>query len=183
MSVTMVAATYLHHELDPTILADYVVDNGYRIEGSGVDDTFFLVAADYYGIPEPTIYYNNGSVDWDLLADQVGNQNYLAIVHMYTGPFTSNQHYMVLEDYQVIDGTGYFLVADPYVLRSRYTNWDQLLDPGTGNDGLIYATPYILNATCSAVTVFAADKTAWDMTAQATGSENILVMEVLGNVG
>lgn len=40
MSMTMVGSTYLHRELDPTDLIDYVQENGYRITVSGVDDTF-----------------------------------------------------------------------------------------------------------------------------------------------
>lgn len=173
MSLNMVVAMYLHHEVDPTVLTDYAVDNGYRIEASGVDDTFMAVGAAYYGIPEPTIYYQ-GDIDWEMIQQKVGSENCLAIVHEYTGTFTSRQHYMVLTDYTQIDGQGYFLVADPYVLRSRYSNWDQLLDPNMGNDGMIYATTYILDATCSAVILFDADKTEWDVTRQATGSESIL---------
>lgn len=177
MSFNMVAATYLHHEIAPTVLADYAVENGYRVEAHGVEDTFFHVAAEYYGIPDPAIYYAEDGIDWDYIISKITEDNAMVIVHEYTGPFTSRQHYMVLEGYEVIDGTGYFLVADPYVLRSRYSGWDQLLDPNRGNDGLIYATPEIIAETCSAATVFDADKTAWDMTAQAAASENLLVVE------
>lgn len=173
MSLNMVVAMYLHHEVDPTVLTDYAVDNGYRIEASGVDNTFMAVGAAYYGVPEPTIYYA-GDIDWDMIQEKVANENCLAIAHEYTGNFTSRQHYIVLSDYTTIDGTGYFLVADPYVLRSRYSAWDQLLDPGTGNDGLIYATTDIIDVTCSAVILFDADKTAWDVVCTAAGSESIL---------
>lgn len=177
MAFNMVAATYLHHEVDPTVLADYAVENGYRVEAHGVQDTFFHVAADYYGVPDPVIYYADDGIDWDYIISKIVDDNAMVIVHEYTGPFTSRQHYMVLEGYEVINGTGYFLVADPYVLRSRYSRWDQLLDPGRGNDGLIYATPEVIADTCSAVSLFDADKNAWNMTAQADGAENLLTVE------
>lgn len=179
MSFSMVAATYLHHEIEPTVLADYAVDSGYRVEAHGVQDTFFHTAAAYYGIPDPTITYAEDGIDWDEIIRKITEENAMVIVHEYTGPFTSRQHYMVLEDYEVIDGRGYFLVADPYVLRSRYSGWDRLLDPNRGNDGLIYATPGIIAETCSAVTVFDRDKTAWDMTARAAAPEAIPLRQTL----
>ena len=56
------------------------------------------------------------------------------------GAFTSQEHYMVLADYEVIDGVGYFLVADPYIMPERYSSRDQLKDVPGDNEGLIYAT-------------------------------------------
>lgn len=182
MSFSMVAATYLHHEIDPTELSDYAIEQGYRVEAHGVQDTFFHVAAEYYGIPDPTIIYAEDGIDWDEIIRKITEENAIVIVHEYTGPFTSRQHYMVLEGYEVINGTGYFLVADPYVLRSRYSGWDRLLDPNRGNDGLIYATPGIIADTCSAVTVFDRDKTAWDMAARATEAESIPLSQTLEDV-
>lgn len=173
MAFNMVAATYLHHEIDPLTLADYAVENGYRVEAHGVEDTFFYAAAEYYSVPSPTIYYARDGIDWDYIISKISDDHAMAIVHEYTGPFTSRQHYMVLEGYEVIDGVGYFLVADPYELRSRYSRLDQLLDPNTGNDGLIYATPEVIRDTCSAVSLFDADKTAWDLSAHAQRAESI----------
>lgn len=173
MAFNMVAATYLHHEIDPLALANFVVENGYRVEAHGVEDTFFYAAAEYYGVPSPTIYYAADGIDWDYIISKISNDRTMVIVHEYTGPFTSRQHYMVLEGYEIIDGVGYFLVADPYELRSRYSRWDQLLDPNTGNDGLIYATPEVIRDTCSAVSLFDADKTAWDLSTRAQRTESI----------
>lgn len=173
MSFNMVAAAYLHHEVDPLELVDYVLDNGYRIEASGVDDMFFHTAAEYYGISDPTIYYAADGINWDFIVSKVRDENRLAIVHEYTGPFTSRQHYMVLEGYEEIDGIGYFLVADPYVLKSRYSRTDQMQDARTNNDGILYATPEVIADTCSAVSLFDADKTDWDMTAQAANAEQM----------
>lgn len=173
MAFNMVAATYLHHEIDPLTLANYAVENGYRVEAHGVEDTFFYAAAEFYGIPSPTVYYARDGIDWDYIISKLTNDRAMVIVHEYTGPFTSRQHYMVLEGYEVIDGVGYFLVADPYELRSRYSRWDQLLDPETGNDGLIYATPEVIRDTCSAVSLFDADKTAWELSTHAQHTESI----------
>lgn len=173
MSLNMVVSMYLHQEIDPTVLTDYVVDNGYRIEASGVDDTFMAVGAAYYGIPEPTVYYQDeGEIDWEMIQQKVGEENCLAIVHEYTGTFTSRQHYMVLCDYVEIDGTGYFLVADPYELSSRYSNLDQLIFTDL-DEGILYATTSVLDATCSAVILFDADTTDWALTCSADGCESI----------
>ena len=65
---------------------------------------------------------------------------------------------MVLANYQEIDGTGYFLVADPYILPSRYSSWDQLKTTDTGNDGLIYATADVLYRDCKAILLFEQDR-------------------------
>lgn len=169
MSMAMVAATYLHRELEPTELADYAVDNGWRISDSGVDDTFFLEAADLYGLPEPEIFYQ-GAIDWDTVVRWVGEEHRLAIVHAYRGNFTSNQHYMVLMDVVERGGTRYFLLADPYQLRSRYSQWGtaRMADAGLGDEGLILATPDLVAETCSAVTVFQGSILDWPVTCAAS---------------
>ena len=92
------------------------------------------------------------------LADQIENQGYLAIIHVVKGAFTSHEHYMVLCGYEVIDGQPYFLVADPYVLQSRYKDWDQLRRTDTGNDGLIYATPDVLYRDMKAIILFSQNR-------------------------
>lgn len=84
MSMTMVASTYLHREVDPTQLMDYVLENGYRITASGVDDTFMSVAADLFGLEAPEIYYRDPAegqqaLDWDYVADYIANNNALGI--------------------------------------------------------------------------------------------------------
>ncbi len=186
MSMTMVASSYLHRELDPTELADYAVENGYRIAASGVDDTFMQVAASLYGLPQPDIYYQTPetgqeAIDWDYVRERVSN-NALAIVHVYTGNFTSAQHYMVLEDYIEKDGTGYFLIADPYQLRSRYSSWDTdaMADPEMGDDGMILATPELVAQTCSAVILFEEDKTAWDVSCSSKANTGLPLGEAEG---
>ena len=178
MSMTMVASTYLHRELDPTELADYVIENGYRITASGVDDTFMQVAASLYGLPELDIYYQEPeegqeTIDWDYVINCIQENDALAIVHMYRGGgnFTPAQHYMVLAGYEEIDGIGYFLVEDPYQSR-RYSAWgtEQMGDPGLGEEGIIYSTPELIAETCSAVTLFEQDKNEWNFTCQSSSS-------------
>ena len=170
MSMTMVASAYLHREVDPTELIDYVLDHGYRITASGIDDTFLPIAAGLYGLEEPTICYREPAegqeaLDWELVRTYIDEENALGIVHCFTGNFTSAQHYMVLYDYLEVEGTGYFLIADPYQLRSRYHQWGtaEMLDPELGDEGIICATPELLAQTSSAVTLFAPEKDAWPL--------------------
>lgn len=170
MSVSMVISQYLHREIDPAWLADYVVDNGYRVTAHGVLDDFMAVAAGLYGLPSPDIYYQapeagQEAISWETVQTLVADENAMVIVHVYTGNFTSAQHYMVLEDYVERDGIGYFLIADPYQLRSRYDEWgtDAMADPGLGDEGLILATPELVAESCSAVIVFPQDKTSWEV--------------------
>lgn len=70
---------------------------------------------------------------------------------------------MVLCGYTSIDGKGYFLVADPYVLQSRYKDWDQLRTTDTGNDGLIYATPEVLYRDMKSIILFEQDRNSFPL--------------------
>ncbi len=170
MSMNMVASSYLHRELDPTWLIDYVLDNGYRITASGVDDTFMAVAAQLFGLEEPELYYRD-QVDWDYIREQVAD-GAMAIVHETPGSanFTPAQHYMVLADYAELDGTGYFLVSDPYQSRARYWQWGTAAmgDPGLGEEGVIYATPALMAESASAVILFQGDRDAWPLACSST---------------
>lgn len=181
MSMTMVGSTYLHRELDPTDLIDYVLENGYRITASGVDDTFMTVAADLFGIVEPEIYYTNPTegqqaVDWDYILDAVQNSNAMAIVHETAGTanFTPAQHYMVINHYVEQNGTGYYLVSDPYQSR-RYAEWGtaSMGDPGLGEEGIILATPELMARDASAVILFPADQDAWELSCRSSGPVTI----------
>ena len=173
MSMTMVASTYLHREVDPTYLIDYVLDNGYRITASGVDDTFMPVAAELFGMDEPSLYYQSPAdgqetIDWEYIRQYIDENNAMAIVHETHGSanFTPAQHYMVIADYVEIDGTGYFLMEDPYQSRSRYWQWgtSAMGDPGLGEEGVIYATPALVAESASAVILFPGDQDAWEVT-------------------
>lgn len=176
MSMTMVGSTYLHRELDPTDLIDYVQENGYRITASGVDDTFMTVAADLFGIVEPEIYYTDPTegqqeVDWDYILDAIQNDNATAIVHETAGTanFTPAQHYMVINGYVEQNGTGYYLVSDPYQSR-RYAEWGtaSMGDPGLNEEGVILATPELMARDASAVILFPADQDAWELVCHST---------------
>lgn len=181
MSMTMVGSTYLHRELDPTDLIDYVLENGYRITASGVDDTFMTVAADLFGIVEPEIYYTNPAegqqaADWDYILDAIQNDNAMAIVHETAGTanFTPAQHYMVINHYVEQNGTGYYLVSDPYQSR-RYAEWGtaSMGDPGLGEEGIILATPELMARDASAVILFPADQDAWELSCRSSGPVTI----------
>ena len=177
MSVTMVLSSYLHREVDPTELIDYVLENGYRITASGVDDTFMPVAAQLYGVAEPEIYYadpaeGQQAIDWDAVLEAVSERGAMAIVHETHGSanFTPAQHYMVLADYVEVDGIGYYLVEDPYQSRARYWQWgtDAMGDPGLGEEGVIYATPALIAESASAVILFDQDHSVWEVQCAST---------------
>ena len=162
----MVFSTYHKVEITPRWMRTYALQDNYPVS-YGLPNEYFEGIARYYENLEyarygtklnaPTIYKKK-DVNMDTLADQIANQGYMAIIHVVKGAFTSHEHYMVLCDYEEIDGQPYFLVADPYVLQSRYKDWDQLRKTDTGNDGLIYATPDVLYRDMKAIILFSQDR-------------------------
>lgn len=80
---------------------------------------------------------------------------------------------MVLADYEVIDGQGYFLVADPYEMPERYKNTDQMRDVPGDNRGLIYATPELLYRDCKSIILFEQDRYEFSLCCKADGAERI----------
>lgn len=150
--MSMVFSTYHMVEINPYWAADYAQDGNWQVS-YGLPNEFFLGIAEKYARLETERYgtylyqpqiIKKADVDMDTLADQIGNQGYMAIIHVVAGAFTSQEHYMVLADYEVIDGVGYFLVADPYIMPERYSSRDQLKDVPGDNEGLIYATSSLL---------------------------------------
>lgn len=134
------------------------------------------VAADLFGIVEPEIYYTDPTegqqeVDWDYILDAIQNDNAMAIVHETAGTanFTPAQHYMVINGYVEQNGTGYYLVSDPYQSR-RYAEWGtaSMGDPGLNEEGVILATPELMARDASAVILFPADQDAWDLVCHST---------------
>lgn len=166
MSMTMVASTYLHRELDPTFLVDYVLENDWRVAISGIPDEFLPVAAELLGVPVPELRYlepadGEQAIDWEEVRQTVENGG-LVIVHVETGNFTSAQHYMVLTDLVEVDGVEYFQISDPYQLRSRYSEWDSgMADAGLGDEGLVLSTPELLAKSTTAVAIFSDNADTW----------------------
>lgn len=167
----MVFSTYHKVEITPRWMRTYALQDDYPVS-YGLPNEYFEGISSYYRnleyerygttLEAPTIYKKT-AVDMDTLAEQIGEQGYLAIIHVVAGAFTSHEHYMVLCDYQEIDGKGLFLVADPYVLPSRYSDWDQLRKTDTGNDGLIYATPEVLYRDMKSIILFSQDRNAFPL--------------------
>lgn len=167
----MVFSTYHKVEITPRWMRTYALQDDYPVS-YGLPNEYFEGISSYYRnleyerygttLEAPTIY-KKAAVDMDTLAEQIGEQGYLAIIHVVAGAFTSHEHYMVLCDYQEVDGKGLFLVADPYVLPSRYSDWDQLRKTDTGNDGLIYATPEVLYRDMKSIILFSQDRNAFPL--------------------
>ena len=169
--MSMVFSTYHMVEINPYWAADYAQDGNWQ-ESYGLPNEFFLGIAEKYARLETERYgtylyqpqiIKKADVDMDTLADQIGNQGYMAIIHVVAGAFTSQEHYMVLADYEVIDGVGYFLVADPYIMPERYSSRDQLKDVPGDNEGLIYATSSLLYRDMKSIILFAQDREAFPL--------------------
>ena len=109
--VAMVFSTYHKVEITPRWMRTYALQDNYPVS-YGLPNEYFEGIAHYYENLEylrygtklnaPTIY-KKADVDMQTLADQIGNQGYLAIIHVVKGAFTSHEHYMVLCDYTVTD--------------------------------------------------------------------------------
>ena len=169
--MSMVFSTYHMVEINPYWAADYAQDGNWQVS-YGLPNEFFLGIAEKYARLETERYgtylyqpqiIKKADVDMDTLADQIGNQGYMAIIHVVAGAFTSQEHYMVLADYEVIDGVGYFLVADPYIMPERYSSRDQLKDVPGDNEGLIYATSSLLYRDMKSIILFAQDREAFPL--------------------
>ncbi len=179
----MVFSTYHKVEITPRTMASYVGPGGVAQQVSyGLPNEYFIGLARTYArfeehrygtvVAEPKILLKS-QVDFTDLADRIGNQGQLAIIHVLAGAFTSHEHYMVLQDYVELDGVGYFLVADPYIQQSRYRDWDQLRKVEGDNEGLIYATPYVLQRDCKSIILFEQDKNAFPMPTRSVSSTRI----------
>lgn len=177
---SMVFSSYLMVEITPRITAKYADQGSWHVSYGLPNEYFIGIAKPYYNykreryittLPEPVIL-DKSDVDMSVLIDQIGSQGYMAIIHVKSGAFTSQEHYMVLQDYEEIDGQGYFLVADPYMQPNRYKGGDQIRkkDDST-NEGLLYATPELLYRDCMSLILFPQDRRAFAMECKAAGVE------------
>lgn len=175
----MVISTYHNVEITPRWLRKYALDGDWPVDYGLPNEYFLNMASIYYGLEQERygtvlntpVIKDKAEVDMDELADQIGSKGYMAIIHVKAGAFTSQEHYMVLADYREIDGKGYFLVADPYVLQSRYGSWDQLKVTESTNEGLIYATPELLYRDCMSIILFAQDRNAFPLSCRTDAPE------------
>lgn len=160
----MIVSTYWKVEVTPRWTRNIALTGDWPVDYGLPNDYFKDVASQYayYGRYQTSLVAPNilpkSKVDMNKLAEQIGENGYMAIIHVVKGAFTSHEHYMVLADYEVIDGKGYFLVADPYELQSRYSDWDQMKKLDNGHEGLIYATPEVLYRDCKSVILFEKDR-------------------------
>lgn len=177
----MVFSTYHKVEITPRWMRTYALQDNYPVS-YGLPNEYFEGISNYYRNLEYERYgttleapkiYKKDAVNMTTLAEQIGSQGYLAIIHVVAGAFTSHEHYMVLCDYQEIDGKGMFLVADPYVLQSRYSDWDQLRLTDTGNEGLIYATPEVLYRDMKSIILFEQDRNAFPLYCRTEAAERL----------
>ncbi len=167
----MVFSTYHKVEITPKWMRTYAIAGDWPVSYGLPNEYFQGIAKQYtyleterYGtVLEDPVIIPKSELNMDTLADQIGNQGYMAIIHVVAGAFTSQEHYMVLADYEVIDGVGYFLVADPYILPSRYRDTDQMRDVPGDNQGLVYASASLLARDCKSVILFEQDRNAFPL--------------------
>ena len=177
----MVFSTYHKVEITPKWMRHYALEGDWQVS-YGLPNEYFLGIAQVYTNLETERYgtvlqqpkiYEKSQFTMDTLADQIGNQGYMAIIHVVAGAFTSQEHYMVLADYQVIDGQGYFLVADPYEMPERYRDTDQMRDVPGDNPGLVYVTPELLYRDCKSIILFEQDRNEFYLCSKADAAERI----------
>lgn len=177
----MVFSTYHKVEITPKWMRHYALDGDWQVS-YGLPNEYFLGIASYYTYLETERYgtvlqqpriYTKSEFNMDTLIDQIQNQGYMAIIHVVAGAFTSQEHYMVLMDYRVIDGQGYFLVADPYEMPSRYRDTDQMRDVPGDNQGLVYATPDLLYRDCKSIILFEQDRNEFSLCSKAPHAERV----------
>lgn len=181
---SMVVSTYWNVEITPRWTRNIALTGDWPVDYGLPNDYFKDVAAQYAyyarymtSLKSPRIIPKN-QLDIDELARLVSEEGYMAIIHVVKGAFTSHEHYMVLADYQEVDGQGMFLVADPYELQSRYSGWDQLKKLDSEHAGLIYATKEILYRDCKSVILFEQDRRDFPLFSNCTKPEYFPVPEI-----
>lgn len=177
---SMVFSTYHMVEITPRITAGYADAGNWHVS-YGLPNEYFEGIAQFYRDFEKDRYgttlqlpeiLEKDEFTIDELKTWLGSDKYMAIIHVGPGAFTSQEHYMVLEDYREVDGTGYILVADPYMQSSRYRDTDQLRKvDGSGNDGLIYATPELLYRDCMAIVLFRQNRENFPLSCKTSAPE------------
>lgn len=178
---SMVFSTYHMVEITPRITARYADAGNWHVS-YGLPNEYFEGIAKFYRDFEKDRYGTTLQLPEILEKDEftigeleswLRDDKYMAIIHVGPGAFTSQEHYMVLEDYREIDGKGYFLVADPYVQPSRYKDTDQMLAvEGSTNEGLIYATPELIYRDCMAIVLFRQSREAFPLTCKTAAPES-----------
>ena len=176
----MIVSTYWNVEITPRWMRNIALTGDWPVDYGLPNDYFHDVAEQYSyyaryeaSLKQPRIIKKD-DLDIDELARLIGEEGYLAIIHVDTGAFTSHEHYMVLADYEVFDGQGYFLVADPYELQSRYKNKDQMRPVEYSNqEGLIYATKELLYRDCKSIILFEQDRRDFRLFSRCTEPERL----------
>ena len=177
----MVFSTYHKVEITPKWMRTYALAGDWPVSYGLPNEYFQGIARQYtyleterYGtvLNDPTIV-PKAQLDMEQLARQIGEEGYMAIIHVVAGAFTGQEHYMVLADYEEIDGVGYFLVADPYIQPSRYRNTDQMRDVPGDNQGLVYAASSLLYRDCKSVILFSQDRNDFPLSCKTERAERV----------
>lgn len=105
--------------IDPVSLADWSVNNGYRVNGVGTSHGLFPAYSNAYGNTYGfSCTSSTGTTSWETLKDHLlsGGVSIASIKTVSTG----SDHLLVIADYNSSDGT--YLVLDSYASSNRGTS-------------------------------------------------------------
>jgi len=142
-AMSIILSFYFHKEILPTEVAQYSLDNGYRL-AYGTSRSLFASAARAYGVPEPVL-----ANDINAVFRGVHNEGHMAIAAMSYGHFTHGRHFVAIVGAKVINGVEYFLIADPNYLNPRYYDLGSALLDDDPSDPFVWASKAMIANECN----------------------------------
>lgn len=135
-AMSIVMSSWFHKEILPLEIAQFSVANGYRLS-YGTSEWLYPAAAAAYGMPSPVRI--TGANVYQLF-DGVLNQGNMAVADMQYGHFTHGGHYVAIVGAKMINGRGYFLVADPNYPNSKYYGFGYDMFDEDPSDPFVWAS-------------------------------------------
>lgn len=114
-ALAMVVSTLSNRAVNPSDMAIWAYENGYRVEGSGSSHSLMPNGGRHYGLKVEGAARSEGQKVVDALAE-----GKLVIAIMSKGHFTNGGHFIVLRG---ITSDGQILVADPASIRRSEQSW------------------------------------------------------------
>lgn len=135
-AMAMVISSLTNYRVDPKMMSDWSVKNGYYATGGGSYHALIPAAARAYGLTVTSC--SDRTVAG--LKKQLAAGN-LLVVLMRPGHFTKTGHFMIVRG---IDANGNFLIADPQSFDNSVKAWDPALivrelAPRDGDGGPVWA--------------------------------------------
>ena len=144
-AMATILSNWFHREILPTELASYSAANGFRLS-YGTSGRLFTSAANAYGAPTPFFAYTSKLND---IYKGIRDKGNMAIANVQYGHFTHGGHFIVLVAAKEINGSEYFLVADPNYPNNRYYNLGSDIIDEDPADPFVWAKKSIFPDECS----------------------------------